>query len=250
MTQPAFQPNALDCIVENIFGFLLPFFLLGAGGDANLARDAIQQLALSYNAATATEVELVGRILGFGTVAMDNLRLSMKPDMSDTKILRYRSNAVALSRAGEQCRKILEVMQANRIPPERPVHIPRPAIAAAPPPAKSPQPQIQPSQIRPSQIQPSQIQPSQTQQPQAPQTAPHPSKHHPHQRNATSHAAEIPTDLEAMRRDARMMLAAFSNNGGPPPRTTAAFPRADDPDARAAAAVMEAIAAIKRPATL
>src|SRR5208283_5522580 len=131
------QPDAIDCIFEHILGFMLPFFIAGAGGDTDLARAAISELADAYNVASATELELVGRILGFSTVAMDNLRLSMNPEMSDTKVLRYRSNAVALSRAAEQCRKILDVVQANRKPAQpaamsisRP--IPRPAAVAAP----------------------------------------------------------------------------------------------------------------------
>jgi hypothetical protein len=228
MTQPEFQPTAIDCIVENIFGFMLPFFLSSAGGDADLGRDTIRQLAESFNAATATEIELVGRILGFSTVAMDNLRLSMKPDMSDTKVLRYRSNAIALSRAGEQCRKILEAMQANRQPAERPMTIPRPAIAAAPPPVtRAQRPQAQP-----------------------PQTATHPARQTPHQPNSAPHAAALPADIEAMRRDARTLLAAFPNGLGSRARAAVAFPKIEDPDALVGAAVREAVAAARRTATL
>ena len=74
-------PNAIDCIFEQILGFMLPFYLAAAGGDAGLAREAIAELVDAYDCATAAELEpLVGRILGFSTVAMDNLRLSMKPE--------------------------------------------------------------------------------------------------------------------------------------------------------------------------
>ena len=158
---------------------------------------------------------------------MDNLRLSMKPDMSDTKILRYRSNAIALSRAGEQCRKILEAMQANRQPAERPMTIPRPAIAAAPPPA--------------TRAQPFQAQP--------PQNAPHPARHTPHQQNSAPHATALPVDIEAMRRDARTLLAAFPNSLGQPAQAAVAFPKIEDPDALVAAAVREAVAVARRSAT-
>lgn len=212
MTQQEFQPTAIDCIVENIFDFMLPFFLSSAGGDADLARAAIRELAEAYNPATATEIELVGRILGFSTVAMDNLRLSMKPDLSDTKVLRYRSNAVALSRAGEQCRKILEAIQANRQPAEKPMTIPRPPIADAPPPL----PKVQPSQ--------------------APQTAPH--------------AAALPAEIEAMRRDARTLLAAFPNSAGPLAQPMVVFPNIQDPGVLVDAAVKQAIAAAKRTTAL
>ena len=136
MTQTEAPHTAMDCIFENILGFMLPFLLAAAGGNAESARAALHDLARAYTASTATELELVGRILGFSIVAMDNLRLSMTPDMPDTKILRYRANAVALSRAGDQCRKILGAVQANRKPADKPVAVPHPAIAAAPPPAK------------------------------------------------------------------------------------------------------------------
>jgi hypothetical protein len=203
MIQPESQPAAIDCIFDNILAFMLPFFLSAAGGDPNLGRAAIQQLAEAYNATTAIELELVGRILGFNTVAMDNLRLSMNPGMSDTKILRYRSNAVALSRAGEQCRKILEAVQAGRKPAETPMAIPRPAIAAAPPAAKAATPDHSPNPPR---------------------------------------ARAIPTGIEAMKREARTMLAAFSNTSG----VSAAFPQTQDPAALIGAAVRDAIASSKR----
>jgi hypothetical protein len=207
MTQSEPQPTAIDCIFENILAFMLPFFLSAAGGDADLGRAAIRDLAQAYHAATVTELELVGRILGFSIVAMDNLRLSMNPGMSDTKVLRYRSNAVALSRAGEQCRKILEAVQANRKPVD--MAIPRPAIVAAPPQVVKAQPL---------------------------QTAPRPVNHHP------KHVAAIPTDLEAMKRDARTLLTAFSNNGAP----SFAFPPVQEPTALIGAAVRDAIAASRR----
>jgi hypothetical protein len=42
MSLPEPPPNAFDVIFENILGFLLPFFLASAGGDADLGRAAIQ----------------------------------------------------------------------------------------------------------------------------------------------------------------------------------------------------------------
>ncbi len=91
------QPNATDCIFEHILGFMLPFYLAAAGGDAKLAREAIFELVEAYGCATAVELEIAGRILGFSTVAMDNLRLSMEPEMSDAQ-----DPAVSLERGGTQ----------------------------------------------------------------------------------------------------------------------------------------------------
>nr|WP_294544690.1 hypothetical protein [uncultured Rhodopila sp.] len=209
------QPNAIDCIFEQILGFMLPFYLAAAGGDAKLAREAIFELVDAYDCATPTELELVGRILGFSTVAMDNLRLSMKPDMSDAKILRYRSNAVALSRAGEQCRKILEVIQGKRKPADKPAAVPRPSIAPAP-------------EVRT----------------EKPLTQTTPAKAPP---VAVGGVPLFPMDLESMRQGARVMLGAFAN-GGLPDQAGAAFPRVPDKAAMLDAAIKEAIGASKRSA--
>jgi hypothetical protein len=221
MIQAEPETTTIDCIFENILAFMLPFFLSSAGGDADLARDAIRELAEAYNVATATELELVGRILGFSTVAMDNLRLSMNPEMSDTKVLRYRSNAVALSRAGEQCRKILDVMQANRKPAHQPMTIPAPVIAAAPAPAAKAEPS-QPAANKPGA------------QPSAPPAPASPSR--------PGEVSLLPADIETMKRDAREMLAAFSNNSGPLARPAAAFPNIPDPATLVEAAVRQAFA--------
>jgi hypothetical protein len=208
------QPNATDCIFEHILGFMLPFYLAAAGGDAKLAREAIFELVEAYGCTTAVELELAGRILGFSTVAMDNLRLSMKPEMSDAQILRYRSNAVALSRAGEQCRKILEVMQGKRKPADKPMAVPRPSIAPAP-------------EVR-------------TEKPRTPATTKEPLA-------AVGGVPLLPADLEAMRQGARVMLGAFAN-GGLADQPAVAFPRVPDKGAMLDAAIKQALGASKRSA--
>jgi hypothetical protein len=209
------QPNATDCIFEQILGFMLPFYLAAAGGDAKLAREAIFELVDAYDCTTATELELVGRILGFSTVAMDNLRLSMKPEMSDTKVMRYRSNAVALSRAGEQCRKILEVMQGKRKPSDKPMAVPRPVIAPAPE-MRAEKPRTPPTAVA---------------EPPA----------------AVGSVPLFPADLESMRQGARVMLGAFAN-GGLSDQAAAAFTRIPDKAAQLNAAIKDAISASSRSA--
>jgi hypothetical protein len=210
------KPTTTDCIFEHILGFMLPFFITCAAGDADLAREAIRELAEAYDAATVTELELVGRILGFSTVAMDNLRLSMTPEMSDTKRLRYRSNAVALSRAGEQCRKILEVMQGKRKPAEKPMAVPRPKIEPAPE-VRSEQPRTQPA-----------------------------AGSAPEKPVVVGGVPMFPTDVESMRQGARVMLAGFSEgHSGPAP---AAFPFVPDQGAVLDSAVRRAVNEPKRSA--
>jgi hypothetical protein len=232
------HPTTIDCIFEHILGFMLPFFLVAAGGDKALARAVISELAEAYNAATAIELELVGRILGFSTVAMDNLRVSMDPEMSDTKVLRYRSNAIALSRAGEQCRKILETIQAKRGTAQKPGTMPQPTIAPAPEPRMvtvsvptidlTSTPRTTPPPPPPTVKETAQ---TQSRAPCAIET-PRPDA-----------IPLAPMSIEAMKRDARQMLAAFSRNGGATEPSVAAFPFVLETDAMVDAAVKGAMAA-------
>src|SRR3954454_17071271 len=116
MTQTS--PTTTDCLFDTLLGFLLPFFLAGAGGSQQVASAAIRELIQAYNASSVTELDLAGRIVGFSVVSMDNLLLSMKPGLSDSLVLRYRCNAVTLSRSADQARTMLEALQAGR-PVER-----------------------------------------------------------------------------------------------------------------------------------
>jgi hypothetical protein len=177
MTQP--EPPTYDCTLDTILGFLLPFFLAAASGNPEHAKAAIRELIGAYNASTPQELDLVGRIIGFSIASLDNLRLSMTPDLSDTKVLRYRSNAVTLSRASNQAMKALEALQAKQ---EQPRPIPRPSVAAAPPPPAA-----------------------RAQRPATQAAAPTPS--------TKANTEHPPLDIEAMKREARVAMMAFSKNG-------------------------------------
>jgi hypothetical protein len=120
MTSNTTQPNTMDRAFDAICMLLMPFFLLGAADDPNKARNAVADLIRAYNPADTKELDLVARVIGFSIAALDNLRLSMtSPELSDTKVLRYRSTAVSLSRSAEQCRVILTRMQTDE-PAARP----------------------------------------------------------------------------------------------------------------------------------
>jgi hypothetical protein len=218
-------PTPIDVIFENILGFLLPFFLASAGGDADLGRAAIQELAEAYRVATATELELVGRLLGFSVVAMDNLRLSMDREMSLSMVLRYRSNAVALSRAGEQCRKVLEVVQGNRKPvqqslPSQVPGVPKPNIAAAPPAPVRAKASLHPT-VGTAWDRPVAVSLNGAALP-------------------ADFMSEFPLDIESMKRDARILLAAFSKDAGALPAAAAVFPKVPDPGGVVDAAMRQA----------
>jgi hypothetical protein len=221
------SPNTIDCLFDTILGFLLPFLLLGARGDQMLAIAAVRDLIQAYDASTITELDLAGRSIGFSIAAMDNLRLSMKPDLPDSLVLRYRSNAVTLSRAADQARAMLEALQAGR-----PIHreVPRPAVAAAPPAPKATeaaQPPVATTTAEP-------LVATAAAKPPAATTAAKP---------PLAGIAAFPQDIEAMQRDARAMLAGFSRNG----LQGTAMPLIPEPATLAAAAVKDAVNRALRP---
>lgn len=129
-------PETMDRAFEAICMLLMPFFLIGAGDDPEKARRAVADLLRTYGAANLQELDLAARVIGFSAAALDNLRLSMaSPTPADVKILRFRSNAVSLSRSAEQCRTTLKKIQADRPKPQdtlpaRTVN-PLPPVAAA-----------------------------------------------------------------------------------------------------------------------
>jgi hypothetical protein len=167
---------------------MLPFYLPGAGGDAAVVRALMLELIEAYHATTAAESDLVGRLLGFSAAAMDNLRLSMRPDLSDRKILQYRANAVALNRSADQCRKTLDAMQTKREQGEL-AAMTHPMPHPTPPPISPPRPSFSPREMPPEQ---------------------------PHASSQTAFAypgsavegdPEFACDLQTMKRNTRAMLA-------------------------------------------
>jgi hypothetical protein len=138
-SDPASHPDTIDCLFSTIICFTLPFYLTGSDGDGRSAVGAVLDLVASHAPATAAELDIVGRLVGFSAAAMDSLRLSMQPDLPDTKILQYRANAVALGGLAERCRKVLEERQTTRkIAAARPMPQPRPAPVAPPSPPLPP----------------------------------------------------------------------------------------------------------------
>ncbi len=218
--QPHPGTGDIDCVFDTILGFLLPFFLTGAAGNVDAAKAAVRQLIEAYNASTATELDLVGRIIGFSVAAMDNLRLSMTQGLSDTRILRYRCNAVTLSRASDQARKLLEATQAQRPTAQR---TPRPSVATALP-AALPVAATPAHDTRSLSAAP----PQRVALPANSVLAGHP-----------------PLDIEAMKRDARIMMQAFSKHGAQVSSSVLTLP---DPASAARAAAAAAVATVRRTA--
>jgi hypothetical protein len=251
MSQIDHDVSAIDCLFETILGFMLPFFLVGAGGSPDIAGAAVRELIDAYGAGTSTELDLVGRIVGFSIAALDNLRLSMTTGMSDTKVLRYRCNAVTLSRASDQARTILEAVQAK---PEQTRRLPRPAVAAAPAAVEAPRAPV-PAAVSPA---PARVEPPLAASPAA--VVPAPVRIVPSRQPgppvqpaaalrfmapaANGGACEVaPMDIESLKRDARVMLGAFSRNAAQGSASMLLIP---DAATVVAAAARAAVSAVRR----
>jgi hypothetical protein len=215
----AATPTAAEitaCISATIVGFVAPFFLAGAKGSEPVAAAAIRELIDAHHPGTPTEFDLVGRIVGFSIAAMDNLRLSMATGLSNARVLRYRGNAVTLCRSSDTARKMLDALKAGQ---EVTRDVPRPSIAAAPP---------APKLVPPNPVPPNPVSPV----------------------NATAAVKvpcarpfEFPGDIEAMKRDARTLMAAFSRDGAP----GSVSPQIPDTATMVRTAVRAAVAASMRP---
>lgn len=190
MIQPASNPSTRDCLFTAIIDFIVPFLLAAAGGNAVTAETGVRELIDAFNPSTNTELDLAGRIVGFSIAALDNLRLSMRPGLSDSMVLRYRCNAATLNRSSDQARKMLAALQAGQ-PPKR--EVPRPTIAAAPAPLPAPPaPKPVPTLI-----------------------APLPMLLAPAPQHVFGAAPQQPMDFEATKRNARAMMTAFSKGNLP-----------------------------------
>ncbi|WP_428542126.1 hypothetical protein [Rhodopila sp.] len=256
-----------ECVMQTILDFLLPFFLAAAGGNPVTARAAIRQLIAAHNAVDATELDLAGRIVGFSIAALDNLRLSMGADLPVTRLLRYRGNAVSLSRASDQARKALAALRAN---PEQPHKTPRPSVAPAPsnpsPSNPGPSTPLPPNPGRAAATccaQPHAVAPRATPSaeavaahtatalaapaPAAPPASAPPASVQPRANSVltNSRAADPAShDIEAMKHDARMLMNAFSKHGV---SSAASMSAIADPATLATAAARAAVAAVRRP---
>ncbi|WP_428538603.1 hypothetical protein [Rhodopila sp.] len=186
MSHPQPNRDANKALFITALGCLLPFHAPGFKGDRTLALNAIGEMIQACRADTPEEYDLAGRSLGYAAAAMDSLRLSMQPHLTDSLILQYRRNAIALGRSADQCRKAL---QAIRSQPEKQT---TPAAATAPMPASRPAPEAPPRPATPPR--------------QVPPTQPHPSS------AAASAPSQAPTQPE---RTARSQPPAHPTSQSP-----------------------------------
>lgn len=103
MSQPV-----TTAFLDKVLTLLAPLFLSVTGGDAEAARQAVQSAIAGYNARTDEELHLAALIVAFGFGALDALSKAVDPDLSLNQMMRLRSNAAALSRAGHRNRAALD----------------------------------------------------------------------------------------------------------------------------------------------
>ena len=144
---PAYGPEEIDCLVATILGYLLPFYMVGSDGNGTVAGASIVALIQDCCPVTPIEFDLAGRLVGYGVAAMDNLQMSMRPGLSDAKVLQYRAGAVALGRSAEQCRKALDAIRARRELHEAATAQSIPASPSAPTPPLAPSAPASPAEM-------------------------------------------------------------------------------------------------------
>lgn len=109
-------PNAatMEVALQSICLSLIPFLLAACDADPARAREVAADMIRAYEPADMVELDLIGRIVGFGLAAMDNIRRSTAdPELPAAMVLRYRSAAAGLSRSAEKCRAVLRAGRAG-----------------------------------------------------------------------------------------------------------------------------------------
>jgi hypothetical protein len=143
MTEP--QP---DLLMDILLGVLAPLLMAGSITDIQVARLATRQAIDAYTAHGQDQLITVAQIVGFALTALDDLRLSMQPDLSLSMKLRLRGNANALGRAAL---RNTEALQKSRPPVAEPKDSRTEPAAPAPsqrPEASPPEPDEQQNRLR------------------------------------------------------------------------------------------------------
>src|ERR1700733_4780773 len=119
MTQITESPphHPANTLMSLIVTLLLPTFLGVTAGDIALAQMAAIETINDYRARNNADLIAIAQIIACGLAALGSLSLSMDDEISLSMALRLRSNAVALNRAADQNRRVLnEPLRNNPTP--------------------------------------------------------------------------------------------------------------------------------------
>jgi hypothetical protein len=124
------HPNPL---LELILRLLVPLLAAGDIADLERAHQAALQAIEIYTARGHNELITISQVVGFAITALDNLRLSMPPDLSLSMKLKLRTNAAALNRGSLRATATLDkphaAPEAPATPTESPTNEPPPEPA-------------------------------------------------------------------------------------------------------------------------
>lgn len=103
-----------DAFFRTILEQIAVLLLRGACGDMEAARQASVATLNTYDPRTEAEFRLAARILSCSLEAGEALAQAADPEMPLTRVMRLRSNAVALNREAEKAERRLEKLRAAR----------------------------------------------------------------------------------------------------------------------------------------
>jgi hypothetical protein len=108
-------PNLL---MEFVLSLLTPFLMTEGITDIDLARRATAETIAAYKVTGQDQLVTIAQIIAFALTSLDNLRLSLPPDLSLSMKLKLRGNASALNRASQQATATLETRRRETPAPE------------------------------------------------------------------------------------------------------------------------------------
>jgi hypothetical protein len=123
--------------LDRILGLLAPLFLAATGGDVAAARDAVSATLAGYHIRNDNELRLVALSIAFGFGALDALSQAAGSNLPLNQVMRLRSNATALSRAGHQNEAVLDKVRKQTA--SEPAPEPEPAKPLSPATSKTPE---------------------------------------------------------------------------------------------------------------
>ncbi len=142
MTRPPAQAATPDSpLMEFLLGILASLLTAGGLTDPATVQAAAREAIDAYAPRNHAELLTVTQIVGLSLTALDNLRLSMGPDVTSAMKLRLRGNANALNRLSLRHAGSLEKSR-SAVPPDRTGQAPsrQPAIAREQPPLSETKP--------------------------------------------------------------------------------------------------------------
>jgi hypothetical protein len=111
--------ESADLLMEFALSLLVPFLTTGSLTDPALARRAAAETIAAYQAAGQDQLVTIAQLVAFALASLDNLRLSMPPDLSLSMKLKLRGTANALNRSSQRATATLDRQRRDITPPER-----------------------------------------------------------------------------------------------------------------------------------